>query len=423
MNAKILRIKQTILAMLMAVPLLSIAQNDTVQHVNSESRNAPEQQKKPYVIMISADGFRYDYAKKYQAAHLLALSGEGVQADAMIPSFPSLTFPNHYTLATGLYPAHHGLVNNSFYDEKRSDKYTMSSRSKVTDSSWYGGTPLWVLAEKQQMIAATMFWVGSEAAIQGVRPTYYYNYTEKISPQRKVQIVKDWLTLPEYRRPHLINLYLSEPDHSGHTYGPDAPETEKAVKLVDSTIFLLTEAVKASGLPVNFIFVSDHGMTNVDTAHPMTLPAAVDPAKFIIPASGTMVDLHAKSKADIKPVYRQLKKSADGYKVYLKSKMPGRYHYSSKDDRMGHIGDILLIPEWPKVFSQRTPDPGQHGFDPLKVTDMRATFFAWGPAIRNKMKIPAFENVNVYPLITEILGLEYSFQIDGKKEVLHKILK
>jgi predicted AlkP superfamily pyrophosphatase or phosphodiesterase len=152
-------IKRFLLAALIAGPLISAAQTDSLQRVNPVSRNSPEQQKKPYVILISADGFRYDYAEKYQATHLLALSSNGAQAKSMIPSFPSLTFPNHYTLVTGLYPAHHGLVNNSFYDEKRGDKYTLSAKSKVTDGSWYGGTPLWVLAEQQQMIAASLFWV------------------------------------------------------------------------------------------------------------------------------------------------------------------------------------------------------------------------------------------------------------------------
>jgi predicted AlkP superfamily pyrophosphatase or phosphodiesterase len=411
------------LAILFACPFFASAQSDSLQHINLNSRNSAEQQQKPYVILISADGFRYDYAKKYQASHLLELSGNGIQAESMIPSFPSLTFPNHYTLVTGMYPAHHGLVNNSFYDEKRADKYSMSAKSKVTDGSWYGGTPLWVLAEKQQMIAASMFWVGSEAAIQGIRPTYYYDYTEQISAERKVQIVKDWLQLPEDRRPHLITFYLSEPDHSGHSFGPDAPETERAVKEVDSTINMLTEAVKSTGLPVNFVFVSDHGMTKVDTAHPLAMPAAIDPEKFIIPASGTMMDLHAKNKADIKPVYKKLKQSAVNYRVYLKSKMPKGYHYRTSDDRMNHIGDILLIPEWPRVFSQKTPGIGHHGFDPRKVKDMQATFFAWGPAFKSHISIPSFENVNVYPLITEILHLNYSEAIDGEKEVLHNILK
>jgi predicted AlkP superfamily pyrophosphatase or phosphodiesterase len=416
-------IKKIILIALIAIPLISSAQTDSLQRVNPSSRNSPEQQKKPYVILISADGFRYDYAHKYDAAHLLALSSSGAQAKSMIPSFPSLTFPNHYTLATGLYPAHHGLVNNSFYDEKRADKYSLSAKSKVADGSWYGGTPLWVLAEQQQMIAASLFWVGSEAAIQGVRPTYYYNYTEKISMADRVQIVKDWLELPEDRRPHLITFYLSEPDHSGHTYGPDAPQTAAAVKLVDSTVFLLTEAVKSTALPVNYVFVSDHGMTKVDTAHPLAIPAAVDLERFIVPASGTMVDIHAKNKADVLPLYKGLKRTAVDYKVYLKSNMPRKYHYRTADDWMDHIGDILLVPEWPRVFSQRTPGIGHHGFDPRKVKDMQATFFAWGPAFKPNMRIGSFENVNIYPLVTEILGLKIKDPIDGKIKVLAKLLK
>jgi predicted AlkP superfamily pyrophosphatase or phosphodiesterase len=417
--------KRTLLALILIAPLFVLAQSqsDTSQHVNSTRKNAPAQQQKPYVILISADGFRYDYAKKYQASHLLALSATGIQAEAMIPSFPSLTFPNHYTLVTGLYPAHHGLVNNSFYDKKRKDRYSMSAKEKVRDGSWYGGTPLWVLAEQQQMIAASSFWVGSEADVKGVRPSYSYDFTEKIPIANRIEAVKEWLQLPEDRRPHLITFYISEPDHSGHTFGPESDQAAAAVKMVDSAVYALTEAVKTTGLPVNFVFVSDHGMTTVDREHPLTIPAIVDPEKFIIPASGTMVSIHAKNPADIKPLYKQLKKEAVDYKVYLKQKMPKKYYYGAKVDRMDRIGDILLIPEWPRVFSRGKPGIGHHGFDPLKVKDMQATFFAWGPAFKNNMQIRAFKNVNVYPMIAEILGLDVTEKIDGKKKVLQKILK
>ncbi len=143
---------------------------DTTQRVNKQNKNSIAQQKKPYVILISADGFRYDYAEKYKATHLLELSKNGVQAASMIPSYPSVTFPNHYTIATGLYPSHHGLVNNTFYDKVKKDKYSMGAKDKVRDGSWYGGTPLWVLAEQQQLLAANMFWVGSEASVKDVLP-------------------------------------------------------------------------------------------------------------------------------------------------------------------------------------------------------------------------------------------------------------
>lgn len=412
-----------LLIAMLAAPHFVQAQAEFPQRVISGRKNAAAQQEKPYVILISADGFRHDYATKYRAEHLLKLSAEGVQAERMIPSYPSLTFPNHYTLVTGLYPAHHGLVNNTFYDKSRNDRYSMSAKTKVQDGSWYGGTPLWVLAERQQMVSASFFWVGSEADVKGVRPTYSYDFTEKFPMSDRIQVVKDWLNLPEETRPHLITFYISEPDHAGHDHGPDSEHAAKAVKMVDSAIFELTEAVKTTGLPVNFIFLADHGMTAVDREHPLSVPKSIDPAKFVVPTSGTTVSIHAKDKADIKPLYKQLKKEAVDYKVYLKTRMPGKFHYGARDDKFDRIGDLVLIPEWPRVFSSRTPSPGQHGFDPTKVEDMHAAFFAWGPAFKSGLKIPAFENVHVFPLITEILGLEYTEKIDGKKKVLQNVLR
>lgn len=399
------------------------AQTDTVEHHTQGRKNDPSQFKKPYVILISADGFRHDYAERYHADHLLQLSGNGVRAESMIPSYPSVTFPNHYSIATGMYPSHHGLVNNSFLDEKTGEKYSMGAKTKVRDGKWYGGTPLWVLAEQQNMIAASMFWVGSEAAIKGIRPSYYYDYTEQISVDKRISIIKKWLSLPEEQRPHLITFYLSEPDHAGHSFGPEAPQTERAVKMVDSVIFQLTEAIKPLGLPVNYIFVSDHGMTAVDREHPIATPSAIDTAKYIIASSGTLMDIHAKNKADIQPLYEKLKIEEKDFKVYLKSNMPKHLHYSTADDRMNRIGDILLIPTWPKVFANRKPGIGHHGFDPTVVKDMHASFLAWGPAFKTQIKIPSFENVNVYPLITTILGLTYQESIDGKPAILKSILK
>lgn len=396
---------------------------DTAQHVNVNTKNSVAQQQKPYVILISADGFRHDYAKKYNATNLLNFAKNGAVAASMIPSYPSVTFPNHYSIATGLYPAHHGLINNTFYDKKKDAKYSMGAKDKVRDGSWYGGTPLWVLAEQQQMLAANMFWVGSEAAIKDTRATYYYDFNERISVTQRIQTVKEWLSLPEERRPHFITFYVSEPDHAGHSYGPEAPQTERAVKMIDSVIYKLTEAVKTTGLPVNYVFVSDHGMTAVDRENPIPTPKEIDMEKFTIPSSGTMMDIQAKDKADILPLYTELKKVAKDYDVYLKADVPAELHYSAKDDKMNRIGDILLLPHWPRVFSNRKPGAGYHGFEPLKVKDMHATFIAWGPAFKNGVEIPSFENVNIYPLIAQILGLKITEEIDGKTETLQQILK
>ena len=408
--------------LIVAGSLNAAAQTDTLQHKAQGRKNSLEQQKKPYVILISADGFRWDYAQKYKATHLLELGSKGVQAESMIPSFPSLTFPNHYTIVTGLYPSHHGLVNNSFLDEKSNERYSMGAKAKVKDGKWYGGTPLWVLAEQQNMMTASMFWVGSEAEIKGTRPSYYYDYNEKIPVAQRINTVKEWLMLPEEQRPHLITFYLSEPDHAGHSFGPESDEASKAVKEVDSIIYELTKAVATTKLPVNYVFVSDHGMTAVDRENPIPTPKSIDSAKYIIASSGTMMDIHAKNKADINTLYQKLKSEEKDYTTYLKSEMPEHFHYSSKDDKMNRIGDILLIPTWPKVFSSRKPGAGHHGFDPSVVKDMHATFLAWGPTFKKGLKIPSFENVNVYPLVADILGLNYDeAAIDGKRKVLENI--
>lgn len=396
---------------------------DTTQKVVSGRVNSEASRQKPYVILISLDGFRHDYAARYNASHIQSLAKQGVSAVSMKPSYPSVTFSNHYTIVTGIYPSHHGLVANSFYDAAKQRSYSMSDKAAVSDSSWYGGTPLWVLAEQNQLLSASMFWVGSEAAVKGVRPTYYYNYSEDISIDRRIAIVKEWLSLPEEKRPHFITFYVDEPDHTGHNYGPDAPPTAAAVRRADSAIYRLTEAVKSTGLPVNFILVSDHGMTGVDTTHWLSIPAAIDTSKFVIHSSGTMVNLYAKDSRAVKPLYRQLKKEARDYQVYLKKEVPAYLHYGAADDRYNRVGDILLLPAWPRVFAGKKPKAGYHGFDPAGVKDMYAIFYAWGPAFKAGISIPAFENVHVYPLIARILGLPVAEKIDGNEKVLLPVLK
>lgn len=375
--------------------------------------------------MISADGFRHDYAEKHGANTLLALSNEGVRANAMIPSYPSLTFPNHYTLVTGLYPSHHGLSSNYFYSPRRKQFYSMKTKHTFQDGSWYGGTPLWVLAEQQQMLTASFFWVGSEANIRGIHPTYYYNYADSFTMERRIQVVINWLQLPPEHRPHFITLYFSQVDHEGHEHGPDAPETRDAVKWIDTCIQRLTDAVKATGLPVSFIFTADHGMTRIDNENTLPMPLAVDTSLFYIPRGFELVELYAKKKKDIMPTYRKLKKQEKDFTAYLRSTMPAYLHYGVKDDVMRTIGDILLIPTWPKAFhfSKGKPNPGAHGYDPYLVKDMLTVFYAWGPGFKNQLRVPAFENIHVYPVVTKILGLHYNHKIDGTTQLAETIVK
>ncbi|HEV3411452.1 MAG TPA: ectonucleotide pyrophosphatase/phosphodiesterase [Puia sp.] len=395
---------------------------DTTEMVVPGRLNSPAAEHKPYVIMISSDGFRHDLADKYGANFLLTLSSTGVKAQMMTPCYPSVTFPNHYSLATGLYPSHHGLVDNTFFDPKQGRGYRIGDPKVVGDSSFYGGTPIWVLAEQQRMLSASYFWVGSEAAVDGIRPTYWYKFNNRISWDTRLQQVRAWLKLPEAQRPHLILFYLSEPDHTEHQYGPDSKETGKAVHMVDDFIAKMVLTVDSLHLPVNYIFVSDHGMGQVDTTHPIAIPA-IDTNKFTVAIGGTMIHLYAKDPSAITATYQTLKQGATDYDVYLAAGTPARWHYSAIDDRYHRIGDIVLVAHFPLIFHGRGKMiAGEHGYDNA-LPEMGATFYAWGPAFRNGVQIPAFENVNVYPLVAGILGLKITQPIDGSLQVLSETLK
>ncbi len=396
---------------------------DTTQKIIPNRQNSIAQQQKPYVILISADAFRWDLADKYQAENLIKLRESGVQAAYLKPSFPSLTFPNHYGIITGLYPAHHGIVDNTFYDKVRDTIYKKSDKKMAIDSSWYFGKPLWVLAEEQQMLSATFYWPGSEIALNGIRPTYYYNYNETIAVNYRIQTVKNWLQLPPEKRPHFIAIYFHQVDKAAHNFTINSAQTAAAAQIVDDAVAKLVAAAKETGLPINFVFLSDHGMTTVNNKEILPTPTAIDVTKFKVVGGNALLHLYANQKADIKPTYKSIKAQAKNFDVYLTQKTPKAWHYSKKKDTYNRIGDILLVPHLPNIFnlSAYKPDVGQHGFDP-KITDMHATFYAWGPSFKKGLAIPAFNNVHVYPLIAKILGLTYSHKIDGKEKVLAPIL-
>ncbi|MFM1971321.1 MAG: hypothetical protein RL185_3 [Bacteroidota bacterium] len=398
---------------------------DTAQQINLLTKNDPSQYNQPYVILISADGFRADFTEKYDAKFLQSISKTGVRAKYMQPSYPSVTFPNHYTIVTGLYPSHHGLVDNTYIDVASGQQYSMGNKKMVSEGKWYGGTPLWVLAEQQKMIAASFFWVASEADIQGIKPTYHYIYNEKTPIGKRIQTVKDWLSLPEARRPHLITLYFPDVDHDAHTYGPEQPIVKNSVQFVDSSINALQQALAPLNLPINYIFVSDHGMTTVDIDNTIGLPEVVDKNYFNVPWGDALLHLYAKDTSKIESTYQALKKD-NRFTTYKLDETPAYWHYKKADDRFNRLGDLILVPKTiHQVFNlgTRKPTPGKHGFDNKEV-DMRASFMAWGPAFKKGLMIEGFENVHVYPLVAKILGLKVDEnKIDGKIKVLSPILK
>ena len=223
--------------------------------------NTPAQQKKHYLVLVSLDGFRYDYPQKYGAPHLLALGRAGASApDGMLPAYPSLTFPNHFSIVTGLYPEHHGIVANTFYDPARRQTFSYKNDATNSDGTWYGGTPLWSLAEAQGMRAASFFWPGSEAEIAGHRPTFYLHFQDTFPDTGRIDQIIAWLRLPAAERPHFLTLYYSNVDHAGHTFGPDSDQTRDAVHHLDDMIGLLHKRLRKLHLPVDLVVIADHGM-------------------------------------------------------------------------------------------------------------------------------------------------------------------
>jgi predicted AlkP superfamily pyrophosphatase or phosphodiesterase len=394
----------------------SLAQVIRVDH----GPNAPAQQAKPYVVLVSLDGFRYDYAGKYGAKHLLALGAEGaIAGQGMIPSYPSLTFPNHYTLVTGLYPEHHGIVANSFYDPARKQRYSYNDPISNRDGSWYGGTPLWVLAEKQGMRSACFFWPGSEAEIDGGRPSYYLNFDDHFPDEKRIDQVIAWLRLPAEQRPHFITLYYSTVDHAGHQFGPDSPETATAVQHVDQLVGVLWADLARLQLPIDLIVVSDHGMEREQGAW-IDLSSYAGLENFI--TVGSL--LYPKSEAAAEKAYQELKIKSDAFTVYRRKRVPAALHYNSN----AREGDPVVVANGPYAIraqapaDDRPPEAGVHGYDPRVMKSMRALFLAVGPDIRPGSKLEPFENVNVYPLVAKILGLDAP-QVDGSLNVLSNILK
>lgn len=370
--------------------------------------NTPAQQRKHYVVLVSLDGFRYDYPQKYAATHLLSLGKQGASApQGMLPAYPSLTFPNHYTIITGLYPEHHGIVANSFYDPTRKQTYVYRNPNSNSDGSWYGGVPLWSLAEQQGMRSACFFWPGSEAEIAGYRPSYYLHFDDAYPDEKRIDQVIAWLRLPIAERPHLITLYYSNVDHQGHLHGPDSTEVSEAVHHVDDLMGNLKSRLDRLHLPIDLIVVADHGMIATEGDY-VTLDQAADLGETR--SEGDL--LYPENPAEADRIYREFLEHPDPkYKVYRRSDVPAALDYTTNPRE----GDPVIIPTGPYPIrahtnpknptQQRPATVGEHGFDPHTMPEMKAIFFAAGPDIRKGVTLQPFENVNLYDFLAHLLGL------------------
>lgn len=390
------------------------------QFICKNSQNKVQFLKSPIVIMVSIDGFRADYLQKYNPPNLTALAKSGLYTNGMRPSFPTHTFPNHYSLATGLVPGNHGIVSNKFYDKVRKQTYNFMDSKTAADGSWYLGEPLWNTVERQGMIATTYHWVGSEAHINGQDPTCYMPYDPDITIDEKINQTIEWLNLPENKRPHLMNIYTSIVDSAGHKYGPDSNEVKKAISEVDVALGKLVQFMKSSQLQINLIIVSDHGMEKIDNEHIIYLSDYTDINGFTLSDRGAVTMLYSDDPVKNEKTYQDLKSHENHFKVYRKFETPQEFQLNHRD----RIGDIVIIADLPYFILDRsfttTPlalNTATHGWS-FHNPQMKALFIAYGPNLQKNKNIPEFQNTDVYPFVLNILGLKLDVKIDGHPESL-----
>jgi predicted AlkP superfamily pyrophosphatase or phosphodiesterase len=370
---------------------------------------------------VSLDGWRWDYLDRAKTPRLNALAASGVRSEGLIPSFPSKTFPNHYTIVTGLYPEHHGVVSNNMLDATIGERFSMSAPT-AKDSRWWGGEPIWATAQKQGLITASMFWPGSEVEIGGVRPTHWKPFDDKFPNRQRVQQVLDWLALPEKARPSFITLYFSDVDNAGHTFGPESTEVLEAAATLDAEIGALVDgvnAIEAVAGRVHYVIVSDHGMSKNSPERVVVLDDYLDmrtvdlidtsPVAGFWPKTGTAED-----------IYLALKDKHPSMAVYRRAEVPASLHYS-QHPRIPPV--IAVAADGWSLGSKTQADQwqsgerrlgGNHGYDP-SLRSMHGLFIANGAQFRKGTTIPPLANIHLYAMMARVLGL-IPVATDGRAE-------
>ncbi len=388
----------------------------------SAGYNHPSVNTRPYVVLISFDGFRPDYLGRYNTPHFDHLSTTGISANALVSVFPSLTFPAHYSIATGMHPESHGIVGNTFFDPGRGEYFSYRDRATVQDGTWWDGEPIWVTAETQGMVTGSFFFPGTEAAIKGIRPTYWKPYDGQVPNTDRIQQVLEWLSLPANQRPHLVTLYFSLVDSAGHRIGPESAGMRRSVERADELLGQLTTGIDS--LPhakqVAIVVVSDHGMAAPNTTQLTMLPATVNLDQIRTVSVGPMMTFHTGGARQSLQLRDELNNSLENARAYLREEIPVHLHHRSNR----RIGDVVVIPAKMGIVRttrDETVPAGMHGWDPT-LQSMHGIFMASGPGLRPNTRLGQVRSIDVYPFLTTLLGLQPHKDIAGTIATFESVL-
>lgn len=358
---------------------------------------------KPLVVLVSIDGFRPDYLRRGNSPTLDGLADGGASAKGLISVFPSVTFPNHYSIVTGLFPDHHGIVNNTMFDSSVPGRpFSLASRDALANPAWWNeGTPIWVTLRRQGKRSSTMFWPGSETPIHGVQPDDWLPYTDAMTSRERVDRLLSWLDRSEDNRADFATLYFSEVDSYGHRFGPGAPEVGEAVRRVDDAMRRLVEGLGRLGIrdTTNLIVVSDHGMAEVDPSHGIDLKGPLSGLNTVaLQWSGPVAGFPVAPSERETALNRLAGESH--MTCWPKSEIPQRLHLGSHR----RVPDVVCLAQVGWTITDGRPfSRGQHGYDPVEP-DMWGLLIAIGPGIAAR-KLDLMNNIDVYPLLCRLLGV------------------
>jgi predicted AlkP superfamily pyrophosphatase or phosphodiesterase len=389
------------------------------------SNIAHAEEVEPTVILISLDAFRWDYAERAATPALDSIAASGIRAKGLIPVFPSKTFPNHYSMATGLYPENHGIISNVIYDPEFDAVFTLRNREEVGNSRWWGGEPIWVTAAKQGIKSATLFWPGSEAAVQGIRPTHWRQMDASMSYESRVDQILEWLDLPEKQRPRFLTLYIEEINKIGHLYGPNSPEVIQAVEQVDRIVGRLLSGLKERNLnrSVNLVVVSDHGMAEMDESRVVFLDDFINLDHCRVLQAGAILQLIPKPGQEDQ-IFTKLEHASPHMKIYRRADLPERLNLKNNS----RVTPLVGIPDDGWTIATRSVEGsmqpqfrrGDHGQDP-KLLSMHGIFYASGPALKKGILVDRFENVHIYNLLASLLEIRAAPN-DGDPSIIEPLL-